>query len=539
MANPAKVIILGDASDAIKALEKVRTEAGKTETKLQKVGDKMSGVGRGLSLGVTLPIVALGTKMFMLAGEAEELQAKLVSSFDSMGAAAWTSVDALNANAAALQSLTTFDDEAITDFQSVMLTFGNVTGDVFTDATRLGLDMSAKLGTDLQSTAIQLGKALNDPVKGITALTRAGVSFSAEQKEQIKAMSAAGDMAGAQAVIMGELERQFGGTAEAMALTGQGQAKQAMNALSNLGESFGTVLIPVVAKLAGWLTTMAEKFQNLSPGMREAIVIFAAIVAAVGPLLLILGKFATTYAALAPLLAPHSAAILAAMPWVALGVALIALVVIIVKNWDTIVAFLKKVWDWIKNAATAVGKWIADAFMKAVEFVKNLFLNFTPLGLIIKHFDKIKELATGVGQWIKDKFNAVVDFFRAMPQRITSAVSGLWDGLKNAFRNAVNWIIDKWNNFKLQIKLPSLLGGGTIGLDTPNIPRLHSGGVFRAPTAGGEGLAILKDRETVLKPGARAGGGIQLIIEGPIYGFDEFETRVTEAIVKARRRGSL
>lgn len=196
-----------------------------------------------------------------------------------------------------------------------------------------------------------------------------------------------------------------------------------------------------------------------------------------------------------------------ANPWVLLIAATIALVVLIVKNWDKISAFVMKVWDAIKDAAGAVGSWISDKFNEAVEFVKNLFLNFTPLGLFIKHMDSIKDAVTGVKDWIFERIGDIVGFFRDMPGRISRVIGGLFDGLKNAFRNAVNWVIDKWNNFSLGIDLPGILGGGRIALDTPNIPRLHEGGIFEAPSGQREGLAILESGEEVVAKADRGSMG--------------------------------
>ena len=130
--------------------------------------------------------------------------------------------------------------------QAVLLTFTNIRGDRFEQATTAILDMSSALGTSLQSAAIQVGKALNDPLKGVSALAEAGIQFTDQQKAQIKAMVETGDVAGAQAIILKELETQFGGVAEAMAKTPAGQWAQAMNALGDALEHVGQVLTPYV-----------------------------------------------------------------------------------------------------------------------------------------------------------------------------------------------------------------------------------------------------------------------------------------------------
>jgi phage-related minor tail protein len=110
--------------------------------------------------------------------------------------------------------------ELIINSQNVLLTFTKVRNeagkgnDIFTQGTKAALNLSTALGTDLQASTIQVGKALNDPIKGVTALQRVGVSFTAAQKDQIAAMVKSGDTMGAQKLILGELSTEFGGAAQ-------------------------------------------------------------------------------------------------------------------------------------------------------------------------------------------------------------------------------------------------------------------------------------------------------------------------------------
>ncbi|MEO7836977.1 MAG: hypothetical protein ABIS21_04990, partial [Acidimicrobiales bacterium] len=120
---------------------------------------------------------------------------------------------------------------------NMLLTFTNIRNtagkgnDVFTQATKTLLDMSVALGTDASTSAIQLGKALNDPIAGIGALSRVGVTFTAQQKAVIKSLVDTGDVAGAQKVILAELNREFGGSAQA--------AGDALTPLDELRLKFG------------------------------------------------------------------------------------------------------------------------------------------------------------------------------------------------------------------------------------------------------------------------------------------------------------
>jgi phage-related protein len=107
--------------------------------------------------------------------------------------------------------------------------------------------MSQALGQDLKSSSIQLGKALNDPTQGMTALRRVGVSFSEDQQKVIKSMQATGNLAGAQKLILEELNKEFGGSAAA-AVKADGGITQLKNKMNDLQETIGAKLIPVQLK---------------------------------------------------------------------------------------------------------------------------------------------------------------------------------------------------------------------------------------------------------------------------------------------------
>ena len=161
---------------------------------------------------------------------------------------------------------TGIDHKAIQSSENLLLTFGNLRNevgegnDIFTRATKLTTDMSVSLGQDLKSSAIQLGKALNDPIKGITALSRVGVSFTQQQKDQVKALVDSGDALEAQKLILTEVERQFKGSAEAQA-TATGEAPVLAG---DLAESIGGAVLPEVDSLATVLGKGADGIKNFN-----------------------------------------------------------------------------------------------------------------------------------------------------------------------------------------------------------------------------------------------------------------------------------
>ncbi len=146
--------------------------------------------------------------------------------------------------------------------------------------------------------------------------------------------------------------------------------------------------------------------------------------------------------------------------------------------WETV----RAVWDGVTSAIGTAWGFVSDVFGKLMAGIER------------------------VRSWIGDKVEAVVGFFTSLPERIASAVTGLWDGLTNSFRNAINLIIGLWNG----LAIPSFTIGGwdafgitlpsftTPRIEVPDLPILHSGGVFSAPQPGGEGLALLRDGERVL-----------------------------------------
>ncbi|PJE26810.1 Prophage tail length tape measure protein [Pseudooceanicola antarcticus] len=189
-------------SDATRGMRNMQKEFSGLARDFRKIGGRMS-------LALTAPLVAIGKKSMDL----QKVQAQAVAQVDaalaSMGTTAGFTSAELQKVASELQGNSLFGDEEILGkVTSNLLTFGNVTGDVFSRAQKMALDMSAALGQDLQGSTVMLGKALNDPAQGLTALSRVGVSFSEEQKKLIKTMVEVGDAAGAQELMLTELEKQ-------------------------------------------------------------------------------------------------------------------------------------------------------------------------------------------------------------------------------------------------------------------------------------------------------------------------------------------
>ena len=199
-------------------------------------------IRKGLGLGSILSGVAVGTllgKVVSATKKQEQAVAQLEAGLASTGGVVGRSLEELQSKAEELQKVTTFGDEDIIQAQAQLLTFTNVTGEAFDKTIESALDLSARFGTDLKSSVLQLGKAMNDPVTQMSALSRSGVTFSKVQKDMVKSLVESGDLLGAQKVILKELETQFGGSAEAARDTFGGALEGLSGALGDLMEADG------------------------------------------------------------------------------------------------------------------------------------------------------------------------------------------------------------------------------------------------------------------------------------------------------------
>jgi hypothetical protein len=178
--------------------------------------------------------------------EAQNAMAQLEAAVTSTGGAAGRTVAQLDALSMQLQKQTTYSDEAVKGAEAMLLTFDKIRGTEFDRATKAVTDLAARMGGDLQAAAVQVGKALQDPATGLTALRRSGVSFGAAQIEVIKQLYETGRAAEGQRVILAELEHQFGGSAAAARDTLGGAITGLKNSFGDLfevtkGGSQGTV----------------------------------------------------------------------------------------------------------------------------------------------------------------------------------------------------------------------------------------------------------------------------------------------------------
>lgn len=209
--------------------------------------------GPALGLAVGAATISFLKDSVAEAREAQKVGAQVNAVIKSTGGVAGVSAKAVDQLANAISRKTGIDDEQISSAQAMLLTFTNVRNaqGVFSSATKAAIDLGVATKTGPVQAATLLGKALNDPAKGLSRLTRVGVTFTDQQKAQVAAMVKSGDTAGAQKVILEELNKEFGGSAKAQATAGE----KASVAFKNLKEQIGTALLPVIDRLANAITT--------------------------------------------------------------------------------------------------------------------------------------------------------------------------------------------------------------------------------------------------------------------------------------------
>jgi hypothetical protein len=169
------------------------------------------------------------------------------------------------------------DAETIKLTQSKLLTFKELAGSAdeaggaFDRATMAALDLAAAGFGSAETNATQLGKALQDPIKGLTALTRSGVTFTKQEKENIKTLVESGQTLKAQDLILQAIETQVGGTAQATA-----KASDKMKlAFENVYETVGEALLPVFDELANEVTALTPEIADaLTPVFEQLAEVF-------------------------------------------------------------------------------------------------------------------------------------------------------------------------------------------------------------------------------------------------------------------------
>jgi len=456
--------------------------------KISKMGKNMQRVGRTLSVGLTAPILAFGGVALKSWDKQEKAIAQVNAGLISTGNAVGFTSEQLQKMASDLQNTSLFgDEEILQDATAQLLTFTNIAGEQFARTQQAAIDLSTRLGGDLKSASIQLGKALNDPVANLSALSRSGIQFSKEQKAVIKSLAESNKLADAQTIILDELARQYGGAGEAAAKAGLGGFKQLQNSIGDLMEDFGAIIAQAILPFVDKIKTMIASFKALSPETKKFIVILAGVAAAIGPLLLLAGTILPAIASGFTLLMGPLGLVIAALT---------AVGVIIYKNWEPIKAQLVAIANYfidLYNESTAfrvaveyvtlqfknmwsVVKFVFNAIYTVITgVVKQIINQFAAMGAVFKgaftlDFDAVKKGLTDFSTATKENLTNVIDAFKGDFNSLTTDVAGnVQDALEKVANRKYKTILE----VKVTPTGPgaSMIQGGTVGGGAAARPR--------------------------------------------------------------------
>lgn len=254
------------ASGALKAVD---AAAGSVRGGIEGMAGRAGIAGQALSaLGPAGTVAAAGVAALGIAigqglvefAEAERSYLRLEQVLRATGYASGLTASQIAELGDSIEKATFATAEEVQQAAGILATFRSVSGDVFREAIVLAQDLSAVYGQSLAGSATQLGKALEDPIEGITALRRVGVTFNATQRETIENFVRTGQTAEAQGVILDVLRQQVGGAGAAEGGGLAGAFDRAKDATGNLLEKLVEVtgIAPAVQAALEGIAASAE-----------------------------------------------------------------------------------------------------------------------------------------------------------------------------------------------------------------------------------------------------------------------------------------
>jgi lambda family phage tail tape measure protein len=260
-ASKALLALDGAAGHALGSMEAMSGRLGTLGAALTRLGPA------GMAAGGTLATVGAGlVRGIQDAAEAERSYRRLEAVLNATGHSAGLTGRQITAFAEEMERSTLASTEGVQDAAAVLATFRSISGDTFTRTLQLAQDMVTVFGGDLSSAATQLGKALEDPIDGLSALRRVGITFSESQRDVIRVMMDTGRVAEAQGLILDALEKQVGGSGAAGASGLTGATNRLSDAWGNFLEELANTtgaaavaqnalnaMAGVIEKVTGWL----------------------------------------------------------------------------------------------------------------------------------------------------------------------------------------------------------------------------------------------------------------------------------------------
>jgi hypothetical protein len=260
MSKAINVVVTGNAAPLRKALVGASNDLNSFGTKAAASAKK--GALALAAMGTAATVVALKwTKMAELAAIADQRIVAIARTMGLFGANTVSVTKRISDYADALERETGVTAETIKAAQAKLLTFrqlamtADVAGEAFDRATQAAVDMAAAGFGEATTNAVQLGKALEDPIKGVNSLRRSGITFTESEKAKLAVLVQTNRIHDAQRVILTAIETQVKGTAEATAVS----TMRMKNGFGEITDAIGTKLIPIMNAFADSLVAIGEK----------------------------------------------------------------------------------------------------------------------------------------------------------------------------------------------------------------------------------------------------------------------------------------
>lgn len=383
--------------------------------RLKKGASMLNGLGglaaAAFSIGA---IKAFGDESLRAFDSQAKVDAQLRAGIISTRGAAGKTFEELQKQASDLQKTTLFTDDQTSGAQSLLLTFTNIKGRIFNDAIPAIQNLATKMAgdgpADLKGASIQVGKALNDPIAGINALSRVGVAFTEQQKANIEGLVKKGKLAEAQAIILGELQTEFGGAAEAAAKAGLGPMQLIGNQWDDTKETIGELIMVLMNKLA---PAMISVVSGISSGLQWIKDNWGLIKDVFNGIAIAVGLVSTAYVIL------HAKTIAMTIAQGALNlvmmlnpmylviagiIALVAAIVVLWNRCEQFRGFLYGLWESFKQVFKGIGDLAKNVLGGIGEMLIGVFT--FDKSKISAGFERLKNAYVDYGKGVGEKFRA-------------------------------------------------------------------------------------------------------------------------------------
>lgn len=418
---------LGKLKSAFSGLaEQSKKSTSIISSHLSNLKSTILGFGAAALAGLSLKSIMGSTDA------AEKTMAQMGAVLKSTGSAAGMTQKQLTDLAGAQAKVTTYSKGTTEQAENMLLTFTNIKSNVFPETIKATEDMATAMKMNATDAAKTLGKALNDPAAGLSKLTKQGVTFTDAQKKQITAMQKAGDTAGAQKIILQELEKEFGGSAKAAGSTFTGGLQIMQNNLKSAGVTIATALIPIVTNIMPSIVNAANELASTIMAHKGEII---GAVSAVAGVVKSIFSFAES----------HGPLVKGVVIGIASAVGIWKLAMLTANTVSTISNALQAL-GIIKSGAAAEAKLTEAAATEAATTAQaGLNVAMLPtIGIVAGIVAGVALLAFGAYELVKH-WKSVSAFFGGLWKGIKSGASSIVGSVKGAFGTAANSAKSAWN----------------------------------------------------------------------------------------------